>query len=113
MGLRRFKEIMFILWLGVVLIIAISLVTYNPADSQLVNDPLGSERITNQIGLVGARISEVLFALFGFCAYGILIFLVYIGYAFLWSNVSWLKIRYDITSDLLCSCFLSALWWRW
>ena len=117
MGLRRFKEIMFILWLGVVLIIAISLVTYNPADSQLVNDPLGSERITNQIGLVGARISEVLFALFGFCAYGILIFLVYIGYAFLWSNVSWLKIRYDIiavkiigfTLLLLSLCALVAV----
>ncbi|WP_157617763.1 DNA translocase FtsK 4TM domain-containing protein [Succinimonas amylolytica] len=117
MGLRRIKEIMFILWLGVVLIIAISLVTYNPADSQLVNDPLGSERITNQIGLVGARISEVLFALFGFCAYGILIFLVYIGYAFLWSNVSWLKIRYDIiavkiigfTLLLLSLCALVAV----
>ena len=117
MGLRRFKEIMFILWLGVVLIIAISLVTYNPADSQLVNDPMGSERITNSIGKVGAKISDVLFALFGFCAYGILIFLVYIGYAFLWSNVSWLRIRYDViairiigfTLLLLSLCALAAV----
>ena len=108
---------MFILWLGVVLIIAISLVTYNPADSQLVNDPMGSERITNSIGKVGAKISDVLFALFGFCAYGILIFLVYIGYAFLWSNVSWLRIRYDViairiigfTLLLLSLCALAAV----
>ncbi len=108
---------MFILWLGVVLIIAISLVTYNPADSQLVNDPVGSERITNSIGMVGAKISDVLFALFGFCAYGILIFLVYIGYAFLWSNVSWLRIRYDViairiigfTLLLLSLCALAAV----
>lgn len=85
---------LFIIWLAALLLIGISLLTYNQADNSWLNDPTGYEKITNSIGPVGARISSLLFDLFGYCAYGFILLLLYIGYALLWKDFSWRKIDF-------------------
>lgn len=73
------REVMGLLFLSLALFLSLSLVTYSPNDSSLLSSRLADAHVKNLLGPVGSYVAGAFFALIGFSAFWIPVFLFLIG----------------------------------
>lgn len=79
-GLKIIKEVLFICCILVIVVTYMSLYSHNPSDVNFEGDVSSYNRITNYMGIIGAKISSLLFESLGFCAYLLPLMFGYIAY---------------------------------
>lgn len=79
-GLKIIKEVLFICCILVIVVTYMSLYSHNPSDINFEGDVSSYNRITNYMGIIGAKISSLLFESLGFCAYLLPLMFGYIAY---------------------------------
>jgi S-DNA-T family DNA segregation ATPase FtsK/SpoIIIE len=79
---KRLNELVGFLCIAAAVLVALALLSYNPADASLnVSSTGGADRVTqNWMGPVGAYTSDLLFQLFGFAAFLLPVALSIVGY---------------------------------
>ncbi len=94
----RIREALFVIWLLIIAMLFLALWTYEPTDSNFLNNDI--TKIHNSIGPIGARVSDMMFSYFGFCAYILLILLAVCGYfCFIKLNkIKWYDFNYDLVA---------------
>ncbi|MGN1392839.1 MAG: DNA translocase FtsK [Succinivibrionaceae bacterium] len=91
---EKIREGCAIILMLVSILVALSLISYNPMDNNWKNDPDRDKHITNTVGFVGANLSDALFSYFGYCAYIIPIMLFYVAILILKQKFSLKNINY-------------------
>ena len=65
---RRWNEFIGLLWMALALLGGLSLTTFSPTDPSL-NTATGAETVRNWVGVVGTYTADLLYQLFGACAF--------------------------------------------